>query len=122
MSTPPLSRRLRDQCPGRDTEIARPTVGWDDVDVWCLLAEMDDLKGRVAELEAQLAEAYRGRWPVEGGPPPEWDHGIMALPLDGHFGFRECLGPSYAEDRARRSPRADAKASWPRPKRRTWAA
>jgi hypothetical protein len=27
-----------------------------------------------------------------------------------------------AEDRARRSPRTEAKPSWPRPKRRTWAA
>jgi hypothetical protein len=105
--------------------MSTPALTWDDVDVWCLLVEIDDLKGKVAELEAQLAEAYRGRWPVEGGPPPEWDHWIMVLPLDGHFGFGACLGPSDAEDReaeAHRRARNEAELSWPRAKRRTWAA
>lgn len=44
---------------------------------------------RIAELEAELAEARMVRGPVRGGPPAAWDAWIVALP--DHV-FAELLG------------------------------
>jgi hypothetical protein len=88
--------------------MSTPALTWDDVDVWALLWEIDQLKAQVADLTDRLAHQAAG--PVAGGPPREWDRWIMQLP-DGVF--TQCLGPNGP---------IGAAASWPRAKRRTWAA
>jgi hypothetical protein len=88
--------------------VSTPAVTWDDTDIWALLWEIDQLEAQVADLTDRLA--HQAASPVAGGPPREWDRWILQLP-DGVFA--RCLASNDA---------IKAEPSWPRAKRRTWAA
>ena len=57
----------------------------------------------IEDLEDELEEAHRVHKPIKGGPPPEWDAWIIALP---DRAFLDCLGPSDRDDPHRATQRS----------------
>jgi len=83
--------------------------GW-ALDPACFASDdIPALLSRIEELEEELEARDRVRGPIKGGPPPEWDAWILALP---NGVFLDCLGPRDRDDPHR--PKSPSLRNYPR--------